>query len=125
MTPMKSASITFALLALTAAGCASSPDRPVQQLTRAESSVRFAEQSGARQYSTTALDTARDKLARADQAAERGDNEIAERLAAEAELDAEFAAAKATRGKADDALSEVRDSIETLRNEITRGAPND
>lgn len=111
-------------LMFTAAGCASSPDRPVQQLTKAESSVEYAEQSGAREYGTTALDSARKKLTAANQAAERGDNEVAQRLAAEAELDAEYAAAQATRGKADDALEEVRNSIETLRSEISRSSPN-
>lgn len=114
------ATIAAGLMIVT--GCASTGDRPVQQLTRAESSIEHAEQNGAREYSTVSLDQARDKLAQAQRAADRGETDQARRLAEQAELDAELAAAQASRGKADEALAEIDQSINTLREEIARNA---
>lgn len=108
----------FIAVALLAAGCASSGDAPVQQLARAESSIDIAEQSGAREYSAAALDEARDKLMVAERASSEEDYETAYQLATEAELDAEFARAKASRVKAENSLEEIQQTIETLRREM-------
>lgn len=111
-------------LALMVAGCATSGEAPVQQLARAESSIEIAEQSGAREYSATALDQARDKLVVAERASREKDYETAYQLSTEAELDAEFARAKASRVKAENSLEEIQQTIETLRREMdTRTIP--
>lgn len=101
-------------------GCASSPDQPVEQLARAEQSIELAEQNGAREFGSPALDKAQTKLARARLAAEEGEYEKASRLATQAELDAELAAAQSSRGKAQESLREINASIATLRDEVAR-----
>lgn len=119
LTTNSAATAAFALLV---AGCASSPDRPIEQLARAEQGIEAAEQSGAREFGAAALDRAQTKLVRARLAADQGETEKAARLAAEAELDAELAAAQASRGKTEESLREVQASISTLREEIERSA---
>jgi chromosome segregation ATPase len=106
--------------ALFVAGCSATPERPVKQLARAEGGIEHAEQSGAQGYAPEPLDRARKKLTDARSAVDKGNYSVAERLAHEAELDAEFAAARTDRSKADESLSEIRNSIETLRDEMTR-----
>lgn len=110
----------LAALVFLLTGCASSADRPTEELARANESIEAAEEAGAREYGLTALDRARTKSQEAMIAAERGDHDLAWRLAREAELDAELAAAQANHGKADAALAEINDSIDTLRTEIAR-----
>lgn len=108
-----------ALLSITiAAGCSSSPERPVQQLAVAEASVEQARRSDAPRYANAHLIKARDKLEDARDAADRGDSERAEQLAHEAEVDAEYAAAAAQSAKLEEAVAAVRESLNTLRREL-------
>jgi hypothetical protein len=118
------ATAVAASLLLALAGCASSASRPDAQLASAETSIELAEQSGAREFGPTALESARTNLTLAQEAAEHNDYDTALRLATEAELDAELAAAQAGRYKAEEALAEIRDSIRTLRDEIARNERN-
>ncbi len=101
-------------------GCAASMERPVQQLARAEASVEQAQRADARRYSAVELDSARDKLRKAQEAADNNQFETAEFLAHEAELEAELAAAKASTKKSEKAVQELERSIETLQSEIKR-----
>lgn len=110
----------LATLALLATACASAPDRPTQQLARAETGVEFAEENGAGEYGAAALERARNHLAKAKNAANEGEYEIALQAAQKAELDAELAAAQTNRYKAEEALAEIRESIDLLRREIER-----
>lgn len=105
-------------------GCATSSDKPTRQLSRAESYIEVAQNEGAQQYSSAALQSAREKLNRANRAAEQGDHKLAKRLAKEAELDAQFAAAQTNRIRAQQSLSEVQASLETLRRETLRSSVN-
>ena len=100
--------------------CASSPDRPFQDLARAEASIEQANQSGARQYGATELNAAREKLAKARAAADNDENIMASRYAREAAVDAELATAITRNRKAELAVEELNRSIETLREEIAR-----
>lgn len=115
------AKVAASLLLLAALGaCASSPERPDQDLARAEAAIGQAEQSGARQHGPVALDDARQKLAKARAAVAEEEMRVAERYAEEATLAADLAAAKARTGKAERAVEELEDSIAVLRQEIAR-----
>lgn len=109
----------IALVAMSA--CASQPDRPEAELARAEASIELAERAGAVEYGASELATAREKLANARAAAERGDRELAKRQAEEAAVDAELAAAISRNREAENAVKEINDSIDALREEIARG----
>src|SRR5690606_9735744 len=100
--------------------CASGPDRPFQDLARAEASIEQADKTGAREYGATELAAARDKLAKARAAADSDDNVVASRYAKEAAVDAELATAITRNRKAELAVEELNRSIETLREEIAR-----
>lgn len=110
--------IAAPLLALGA--CASNPDRPFQDLARAEASIEQADQTGAREYGAAELDAAREKLALARAAADNDENVTASRYAKEAAVDAELATALTRNRKAERAVEELNRSIETLRQEIAR-----
>ena len=105
------------LLALAIASCESGP-RPVAELSRAHTLVEQAEQAGAQQFAAADLDSARKKLQQADQKDTKPD--IALRLAKEASVDAQVAVARARVGKAEQAVTEVNASLESLRRETNR-----
>ena len=100
--------------------CASSPDRPFQELARAEASVEQAQQSGAQEYGAAELEAAENKLAMARTAADDNDNVMAARHAKEAALDANLAIAITRNRQAELSVEELNRSIETLRQEISR-----
>lgn len=102
------------------AGCAGSPERPHEDLARAEAGLNQAEQAGAQQYAPLALDSAREKLGKARAAAEREEMLEAERYAEQAALDADLAAAKSRTGKAQASVEQLENSIAVLREEIER-----
>ena len=107
-----------AVLFLTA--CASAPARPEADFSRAQTLIQTAEQQGAQEFAAAELERARGKLNQAQIVAEDGKGEQAARLAQEAAVDAELAAAKATAAKARKAADELDKSIETLRSEAAR-----
>ncbi len=107
-------------MALVLGACASSPERPDEDLARAEAAIRQAEQAGGGQYGQVALEDARDKLDAARAAVAEDEMLMARRRAQEAALAAELAAAKARTGKAERAVDEIEESIATLREEIAR-----
>jgi hypothetical protein len=114
---------TFLLLAgplAAMSGCASSPDRPYQELARAEAGLEQAQQADARRFAGAELDAAEDKFRKARTAADENDNVLAARYAKEAALDAELATAITRNQKAKLAVDELNRSIETLREEIAR-----
>jgi hypothetical protein len=96
-----------------------------QELTRARASITEAEQAGAAQFGGAELALARDKLREAERAIEDGAGERARRLAVEADLDADLAAA-ITRSEQTQALAtEVRAGLATLEQELRRAQPTD
>lgn len=103
-----------------AAGCATTGDTPVQQLTEARSSIEQAEQNGAREHAPAVLNAAREKLQRAEALAAEGERERARRAAIEAEADAELASAQALRAQNREAAQEIEESLQTLENELRR-----
>ena len=112
----------LALLTLTVAllsACASTP-KPSAAVNRAEASVDQADQAGARRYDPGTLDTSKQKLGEAKDAAEKGNPVAADKLAEQAQLDADLAAATARAANARKAADEVNASTATLRAEIAR-----
>lgn len=107
-------------LAVLMAACASAPARPEADFSRAQTLIQTAEQQGAPEFAAAELERARGKLNQAQIVAEQGNGEQAARLAQEAAVDAELAAAKAAAGKARKAADELDESIETLRSEALR-----
>ncbi|HKZ73344.1 MAG TPA: DUF4398 domain-containing protein [Steroidobacteraceae bacterium] len=117
----RNAAMAAAAVAVAGIGCASNEPRPTEDLTRARVLIEQAGKAGAQQYASAELQSARDKLRRADTVVE-DDTAEARRLAVEASLDAELAAAKTRSGKAKTAAEEVAASVATLREEAARGA---
>ncbi|MEP7314078.1 MAG: DUF4398 domain-containing protein [Pseudomonadota bacterium] len=101
-------------------GCASGIDRPDAQLAKADASIAQAEQDGARQYSGTEFDAARDKVAEAKRLADKGKNAPAAALADQAQADADLAGARARHQTAQKAAAAVQAGTNTLQQEVTR-----
>jgi hypothetical protein len=94
-------------------------------MARTEASIHQAEQSGAEQGALQELQAARDKFADAQRALEKknkdGDAE-AVKLAQQAQVDAQYAAAKAQANQQQQAAQEVRSSVNTVRDAATPDA---
>jgi hypothetical protein len=113
----------FSVLATSAAlvavaGCAS--PRPVPELATAKTLISQAEQSGATQYASADLESARSKVRQADDQAHDNNTVVATRLANEATADAEVAIARTRAIKAEQASHDVNAGTQTLRNESAR-----
>ncbi len=102
---------------LLAAGCAGAPERPTADMTRASTLIEQAEKQNSREFAAAELEQARAKLGAAQRAADDGREAEANRLAMQAALDAEYAAAKAASNEAVKAAEELDRSIQTLRQE--------
>jgi hypothetical protein len=102
------------IAALTA--CASGPV-PLEQLAVAKASVQRAEQAGATELAPVEMSTARDKLQRAEQAAQNHDGQVATRLADQANVDAQLAEATAREHRSHQAEMELQASLQALRQE--------
>lgn len=101
-------------------GACAGTDPPVAELSQAEARIAEAERDGGREYSATALESARVNLAAAQRAAQDDENEEASRLATQADVDAQLAQAQAERGKSEASLREIDQGLHTLHNESTR-----
>ena len=109
------------LAGLGLASCASEPERPSAEMTRASTIIGQAEKdTDTQQFAAAELQQARDKLNQAEMASKDGRNAEAERLAMQAALDAEYARAKAGNGEAQKAAEELDRSLESLRQESAR-----
>jgi hypothetical protein len=123
--------LLFSLLLISAAllGCANnapvapSADAAIvyeQERRRALASIAEAEQAGAQELGSAQLTLARDKLRAAEEAAEDDEAERARRLAVEANLDADLAAAIARNRQTQELVTEVRAGLRTLEDELQR-----
>lgn len=103
------------------AGCATTNEGLREDIARTEASIQQVQESGmTREAGGLELEQAKDKVARARQAFDNGDEETAMRMAQEARLDADLAQAKARSRSAQQAVQEVTASIESLRREAGR-----
>lgn len=101
--------------------CASTPP-PTAQMAVARASVDRATGPAAAE-APIEMAAAREKLNRANTAMAAKDYPVAKRLAEEAEADATLAEARSRSLRSARALTEVRDGIRMLREEIGRSAP--
>ena len=116
--PVVTALVAAGLLAL--AGCATPPVPPTEALQAAESAISNAEQARVADYASTELTMARQKLTLAHTAARNDQMVKAEYLAIESRTHAEVALARAEELKAKAVNDEMKQSIETLKQEMQR-----
>jgi hypothetical protein len=119
MKPLPMICTSAAVLALTLAGCASTP-APSEQMAVAEAAVQRANTSGTSQNAASELQIATDKLAGARQAVNNKDYERGRQLAEQAEVDAQVAEVHAQSERSRKAAQESQDAARALREEINR-----
>jgi len=104
-------------------GCASGEQTRAQVAatqSAAQTAISDAERFGAGERAPVELNNARNKLQQAREAERSGRRDEAERLAHEAQVDAQLASTKAQASAAETALSQVREGITTLQGETRR-----
>jgi hypothetical protein len=109
-----------ALVALMAAGCASDATLASAKVSQAERAVNEAKQSNAGVTAPVELRTAEDKLTAARAAAARGEHDEAIRQADQALADADYARARASNAQVKKIADDMRQNIQTLRQELER-----
>jgi hypothetical protein len=125
---MKAYPLIMALsLPLLVQGCASHrPSEEVAtQMARTEVVIQQADRSNVAVNSLPELQRAKDKYAEAKVALEKNSSEgdrTALMLARQAEVDAQYASARAQSTTQEDAAQEVQNGVETLRQEANRNA---
>ena len=118
----KATALTLGVCALgLLSACSSVSNLTKERLAQSETSVQQAQQTvGKSEQGAVELQQARDKLEAAKSAMERGQQQEAERSAAQAHLYAELAVAKSQSAAARKAANEVLASLNTLRQETER-----
>ncbi len=111
-------SLLFTAALLT--GCGASPVPPTEQINSAEMALNEARNSDALNLAGLELRRAQDGLEKAKQAVQQKEFVSARRLAKQAEIDAKLAEAKSEAVMARKAAQDMRDSIQTLQEEINR-----
>jgi hypothetical protein len=111
-------SLAAAAVLSTLAACASTPP-PTEQLAAARAMVSQAQPLAARE-APTELQTAQAKLARAEDAMQRGDYVNARIFAEQADVDAKYALTLAENARTQRAVAEIQSSLSTLREELER-----
>lgn len=115
--------VAYALLAggvMLMAGCAGTP--PTEQIAVTKAAVAHANNAGTTQFAPVELQSAKDKLARAEQAMVKEDYALAKQLAEESQADARLAEAKSETAQAQKAARDSQDASRVLRDEINRNA---
>jgi len=108
---------------LALAACSSTP-APREQMAVAKSTVdQVTTAPGTAAAAPAELQSARDKLARAERAMASKDYDEARRLAEQAQADAKLAEAKSQEAHSERALRELQDSMRALNEELQRRAP--
>jgi chromosome segregation ATPase len=105
-------------------GCGGVSDLTRERVARSETSVQAAQQTlGSSEAGAVELQRAKNSLDQAKQALKDKNEKKAERLAQQAQLDAELAVAKSQTASARKAADELLASIQQLRQEANRTAP--
>jgi hypothetical protein len=109
---------TAALLSL--AACASDKTPATADVAVSRAAVANATTAGAADLAPAEMQSAREKLMRANQALAAKDYKTAQDLATQASADAQLAQSKANSAKATAAADELQQSIRVLRDELNR-----
>lgn len=114
--------MTLALIATLAISPAAWADRTSAQaaIAEADALITAASRSGAQSVALTSMNAAREQLAAAKASANERDWRDAEEAAIRAQRDAEVAAAMTRANRAESALAELEETVETLRRELQR-----
>lgn len=99
-------------------GACSVQPKPNTAMIHAQSTVAQAQNADTRQYAAVDLNNAVTKLQAATDANTKGKYEQADKLAEEAQVDAQLAMAKAQAAKAREAAMQVRKSNEALQDQV-------
>lgn len=110
-------SIILAAVLLTS-GCSGIP--PTEQMAVSKAAVNTASTAGGTQFAPVPMRSAMEKMDAAERAMVIKDYLIAQRLAEQAQVDAQLAASTARSVKAQNAASELQESNRVLRQEIDR-----
>jgi membrane-associated HD superfamily phosphohydrolase len=103
------------------AGCATTEKRDMAaQLAVAKTAVADAVSAGAPEFAPVELKTAQDNLQDAEKAATDDDYKRARKLGENAQANAQLATAKARAAKAKQAADALKESDQTLQNEMNR-----
>lgn len=105
-------------IAVVVGGCASSVERPDEQMQSAESAIQQAVSSDARDFEPVLLNQAQNRVADAEELIEAEKYMEATRLLEKASVDAELAGARSGTAKAQQAVEEINSNIEALRQRI-------
>ncbi|WP_152205667.1 DUF4398 domain-containing protein [Marinobacter changyiensis] len=105
-------------LAVTIAACAGPGPRPDGKLATAEASIQRAEATDAREFNPILLNDAQSKVEDARELIEKERYKEAELLLEQAEVDARLAGARSETDKARDAVMQLNQNIETLRQQM-------
>lgn len=112
-----------AAVALLVLGACASGEPPRAELGAADAAIQAAQRSGAGERAPVELNNARTKYQNANAAMRDEDYDRAARLAREAEIDAQLAAAKAQAETSREAARQVRQDTTTLQRETTPAQP--
>jgi septal ring factor EnvC (AmiA/AmiB activator) len=109
----------FCTVAFSIVACASAP-MPVEKLAVAKSSIERAEQAQAAQFAQVELNSARNKYAAAQAAADKKEADVAARMADQADVDAQLAESTARAKQQEQLVGEMDKSLSDLRSETLR-----
>ncbi|MES2740260.1 MAG: DUF4398 domain-containing protein [Pseudomonadota bacterium] len=107
---------------LLAAGCSSMKTPATADVAVSRAAVESAAGAGAAELAPQEMNSAREKMMRANQALAAKDYPLARDLAAQAQADAKLAQSKAGSAKATSAADEINENIRVLREELDRVA---
>lgn len=112
--------IVLCFVATVIAGCASKGVPPLKNISDAEMAIKMAKENSASVNAPLDIRIAEEKLQKARDIAKKEDYIAARRLADEALMDAKVAEIKSQAQKVKNMENELRESIETLQNEVDR-----
>lgn len=112
--------IVLCFVATAIAGCASKGVPPLKNISDAEMAIKMAKENSASVNAPLDIRIAEEKLQKARDIAKKEDYIAARRLADEALMDAKVAEIKSQAQKVKNMENELKESIETLQNEVDR-----
>lgn len=121
-TPKMTVTVLCCAAAIFAAGCSSMKTPATADVAVSKAAVENASSAGGAEYAPAEMQSAREKMALANQAMAAKDYKRADDLANQAQADAKLAQSKANSAKAQAAANALQDDIRVLRDELNRNA---